>query len=127
MADPNDKAFRSMLRSSTIKKACGQNAASNRERDIKTMSELAGDMARGMKISKRVSEKERAIGVKEGPHEARSRTLPSGSSLTDFMHSAVQQLLIHLLLLRRRLCAPLRSSNSSYDSSQPLISLLFQM
>lgn len=65
MAGPNDKAFRSMLRSSKIKKVCAQNATSNYERDIKTMSGLAGDMARGMKISKRASWKKRAVCIEE--------------------------------------------------------------
>lgn len=55
MAGPNDKAFKSMLRSSKIKKSLCPNATSKYERDIKTMSELAGDMARGMKISKHAS------------------------------------------------------------------------
>lgn len=98
MAGPNDKAFRSMLRSSTIKKACDQNAVSNHERDIKTMSELAGDMARGMKISKRASRKKRAIGAKEAHHEARVRTLPSRSSLTDFAYRFMRKPLLQVPL-----------------------------
>lgn len=98
MAGPNDKAFRSMLRSSTIKKACDQNAVSNHERDIKAVPELAGDVARGMKISKHASRKKRAIRTKEGQHEARVRTLPSRSSLTDFAYRFIRLPLLQVPL-----------------------------
>ena len=111
MAALDHNAFRGMLRSSTVKKVRAQNVIVDRERE---------------KISTSSSGHKHAIGTEEETHKARLRRLPSRSSLTDFAHSALRQLLVHHLLCQR-LCTPPRYLSSSSLTSQPLISLLLPM
>lgn len=90
MAALKDNAFSEMPGSSKPENTCTQNAVSNYECDTETMSELANDMALGMKISTSAFEQKSAAGTEEGPHEARLLKCPSRSPLTDFTQRAMR-------------------------------------
>lgn len=90
MAALKGNAFSDMPGSSEPENTCTHNAVSNYERDTGTMSELANDMALGMKISTSASGRDSAAGTEEGPHEARLLKCPSRSPLTDFTQRAMR-------------------------------------
>jgi hypothetical protein len=90
MSALKDNTFSDMPGSSEPKNAYAKNAMNNHEQDTGTMSELANDMALGMKIGTSGSGQKSAAGTEEGAHEARLWIRPSRSPLTDFTHRAMR-------------------------------------
>jgi hypothetical protein len=86
MSALKDSNFSDLSGSSEPENTCTQNAVSNYEQDTGTMSELANDMALGMKIGTSGSGQKSAAGTEEGAHEARLLKCSSRSPLTDFTH-----------------------------------------
>jgi hypothetical protein len=123
MAALKDNASKDMAGPSEPAKFRVQNAIGNHERNIETVSELADDIALGIKISTSSSGQKSAIRAEGEPHEARLRTCPARSPLTDFANRGMRWLLLHVLL-RQRLCTPPKFSNSSSHNFPPSTSLL---